>query len=141
MVRHAGALNNLGLDPVDPMAKLPVSFDVSVSTYGAFWRFLAASRQSQQLLHTLERSAFDYSVYSGTAPDAFGAYTDFGFVSYFIWFKATGDVVVDYTKNNINSWLIMQGNRQYILPLNASGFRIRNDVLGSNIPYQLVVYR
>jgi len=139
MVKHEGTLDNYGQDPTDPMAKNPVGADISLATYGTFWKY--QNLNGAMLAYELDRSAFDYNVYSGIAPDAFGAYTDFGYQTYFIWLVAQGNVVIDYTRNNINSWLVIENVRQHILPLCAYGFRIRNSVLGSNIPYQLVIFR
>jgi hypothetical protein len=142
MAKHQGTLDNYGLDPTDPQAIQPVSFDISVSTYGSYWRFVSGKggNAAIQAAMMLDKSAYDYKVFSGNAPDAFGAYVPFGFESYYLWFRAAGDVVVDYTVNNVNPLLIIQGNRQYILPLSVHGFRIRNSALGANVPYQLVVY-
>lgn len=140
MPKHENTLGNYGVDPTDPMAREPVSADVSLGTYGAYWKY--SSRLAVQFLFDfVDRSSYGYRSYNATAPDAFGAYTDFGFQTYFIWFSAAGDVVVDYTRNGVNSWLVVENKRQYLIPLSIYGFRIRNNVAGSNIPYQLVVWR
>lgn len=139
MVQHDRTLSEYGIDPLDPSARQPVSFDVSLATYGSYWQY--ASRFGMSLVYILDRSAYDYKVFSGNAPDVFGAYTDFGFQTYYVWLVAQGNVDIDYTANNINSMMVIQGLRQHILPLSVNGFRIKNSVAGTNTPYQLVIWR
>jgi len=143
MPKHESTLSGYGFDPLDPMARFPVSFDVSLSSYGMYWCFKPnpGAQFIYSLYELLDRSAFDYKVFSGNAPDVFGSYVPFGWQSFYVWFIASMDVDVDYTLNNINPYQIYMNTRQHLVPLSVNGFRVRNNVPGSNTPYQLVVWR
>jgi hypothetical protein len=138
-MRHEQTLDNYGIDPVDPLAKTPFLSSVSLGTYGSYWAYI--KRMAPQLLFDVDRIAYDYKVFSGNAPDAFGAYILFGFQSYFLCFYAAGDTIVDYTINNIDPIITTQKNWKYFEFIQVTGFRIRNTIPGSNVQYQLVVFR
>ncbi len=142
-VTHPKTLDNYGLDPTDPMAKTPVSFDVSVMTYGSYWRFLGSKKVYKylELFFILDRVSYDYRVFSGNAPDAFGAFIPFPFESYFLWYSSFGDTIVDYTYGGTESIITTEGENQYMKLLEANGFRVRNLYPGDNVQYQLVVFR
>lgn len=144
-VEHPKTLDAYGLDPTDPMADIPVPFDISVSSYGSYWRFLGTGGFSaykyMELFFILERIPYDYKVFSGIAPDVFGAFILFPFKSYLLWFTSFGETIVDYTVNNTDPILTTGGENQYMKLLQATGFRVRNLTPGSNVQYQLVIFR
>lgn len=135
---HPLTLGSLGLDPLDPMGKKPVDSPISLSTYGAYWAYIG--KIASGLLLDLERSAFDYVVHSGNAPDVFGSFIDFAFKTYYLWFLSFGDVVVEYHISNADKSVYLD-QRQYLMYLESDAFRIRNLVAGTNVPYQLVIFR
>jgi hypothetical protein len=142
-VEHAKTLSALGIDPVDPMAVVPVSADISLASLGAFWLFPlgfgnVSGLDSDMLI---EKIAYDYRVFSGNAPDDFGSYIPFGFESFYIWFICYGDVILDFTVNNSESYLVTANQRQILNQFSASGFRVKNEKAGTSIHYQLVVFR
>lgn len=144
-VEHPKTLDGYGLDPTDPMADIPVGFDISLASYGSYWRFSGIGGFSafryMELFFVLDRIPYDYRVFSGIAPDAFGAFIPFPFKSYLLWFTSIGDTLVDYTVNNTDPILTTGGENQYIKLLSASGYRIRNLTPGENVSYQLVIFR
>lgn len=135
---HPLTLAGLGLDPLDPMGKTLVDFPISLATYGAYWAYKA--KISPMLLLDVERSAYDYTVFSGNAPDAYEGFKSFGFKTLFIWFMAYGDVTVEYQISNADKNVFLD-QRQYLIFLESDAFQIRNLVAGSNVQYQLVAYR
>jgi len=143
MVKHEDTLSNYGLDPTDPMAVSPVGFEASLASYGSFWRFLRRQKRYNymELFFLIERIPCDYKVFSGIAPDAFGAFIPFPFKSYLIWFASFGDTLVDYTPNNTDPVITIGGENQYLKLISASGFRVRNLTPGSNTQYQLLIFR
>jgi hypothetical protein len=142
-VAHSKTLAAYALDPTDPMAKTPVAFGESLASYGSFWRFLGNKKVYKylELFFILDRVSYDYRVFSGNAPDAFGAFIPFPFKSYFLWYSSFGDTVVDYTVGGTESIITTEGESQYFKLLEATGFRVRNLVAGSNVQYQLVIFR
>lgn len=142
-VKHPKTLDGYGLDPTDPMMDFPVSFDISVSSYGSFWRFLGAGGFPlwRWFFASLGKISYDYKVFSGRATDVFGAFIPFPFRPYFLWFTSFGDTVVDYSINNTDQIITTEGERQYIKLLSADGFRVRNLKAGDNTQYQLVIFR
>jgi hypothetical protein len=112
-------------------------------SYGSFWRFLGSKKVYKylELFFLLDRVSYDYRVFSGNAPDAFGAFIPFPFKSYFLWYSSFGDTVVDYTMGGSESIITTEGESQYFKLLEATGFRVRNSVAGSNVQYQLVIFR
>ena len=134
---HERTLDSLGIDPLDPMGKTPVDFPISLATYGSYWAYVG--KMASGILSEMQRSAFHYSVFSGNAPDVFGSYIGFGFKSYFLWFFAYGDVVVEYQISDADK-IIYANTRQHITYLQSDAFRVRNLVSGSNVQYQLVAY-
>lgn len=140
-VDHSKTLAGHGLDPADPSAISPVSFDVSLASYGAFWQYVATGITGVDSAPILERIAFDYKVFAGFAPDVYGNYIPFGFQSYYLGLVSWGDILVDFTRNNVESIYVTEHERQYIKILSVNGFRVRNAVSGTNVRYQLVVFR
>jgi len=144
-VDHSKTLAGYGLDPVDPMADTPVSFDVSLASYGSYWRFLGTglppAYRYMELFFLIERIPYEYKVFSGIAPDVFGPVIPFPFKSYLLWYISFGETIVDYTVNNTDPVLTIGGENQYFKVLSASGFRVRNRTPGENVFYQLVILR
>lgn len=143
MAKHQGTLGNYGLDPIDPMARFPVGFDISVSTYGSYWCFRSGfgAQFIYDMYEFLDRSAYEYEVFAGNAPDAFGVFEWFNAQTLYVWFIADGDCWVDYSLTGIAPYEIYKDTRQHLVMLSAYGFRVRSSVIGSNTPYQLVVWR
>ena len=144
-VKHPKTLDNYGLDPSEPMADSPVSFDISVSSYGSFFQFLGLGAGGFPIHYwmfgALSKSAYEYKVFSGIAPDAFSSFIAFPFRSYFFWYSSFGDTIVDFSIDNTAPVTISRGEKQYIKLLSADGFRVKNVDIGSNTEYQLVVFR
>ena len=80
-------------------------------------------------------------MFHGNATDVYGGFIPFGFQSLYVWFIADSDVWVDYSLNNINPVEVYKSTRQHLIMLSAYGFRVINNIAGSNTPYQLVVWR
>jgi len=138
-MRHEQTLDNYGIDPLDPSAKKPFPASVSLGTYGSYWAYI--NKMMMQFIFDVERIAYDYRVFSGNAPDVFGAFIPFGYQSYFLYFYAAGDTIVDYTVNNIDPIITTEKFWTYSNFIQVTGFRIRNTIPGSNVQYQLVVFR
>jgi len=92
-------------------------------------------------LSDIEKDSYEYKVFPGIAPDAFGAYIPFGFKSLFMSIIANGDIVIDFTRAGTDPYVVYHDKRKDILVFEAEGFRISNLIPGSNIPYQLVIFR
>ena len=140
MATHQNTLDSYGIDPFDSMSRFPFDMEISASTYGAYWEFRARP-VAQSIYDMVVFSGYDYAVFTGNAPDVFGAYVPFGFQSQYVWLIADFDVDIDYTVNNINPYVVHKAMRHHLLTFSGYGFRIRNTVAGTNARYQLVVYK
>jgi hypothetical protein len=144
-VKHPKTLDNYGLDPTEPMADTPVSFDISIASYGSFFQFLGLGAGGapvhKWMFGTINKIAYDYKVFKGTAPDVFGDFVAFPFKSYFLWYSSFGDTVVDFSVDNTAPVKVTEGEKQYVRLLTATGFRVKNLDAGSNTEYQLVIFR
>jgi hypothetical protein len=118
------------------------NWSLSWASFGLAWIPLMPKQLSDIVNWSdLEKVSFSYTNSAGIAPDALSAYIPFGYKSLFLSIIAYGDIVIDFTTAGTDPYVVYDSKGKRIYRLEVEGFRIRNLIPGSNIPYQIVAYR